>query len=67
VKAEDKIIILLLVLFFASVGMNVVFMMREMRYMYEIEQFFSGCKAINQEEIQCHVPREWNVITENKK
>ncbi len=65
-KHEDKIIILLLVLFFVSVGTNVVFMKREVTYMYELEQFFSGCKAVSQEEIQCHVPREWNVIGENK-
>jgi uncharacterized membrane protein len=64
VKAEDKIIILLLVLFFVSVGVNVVFMVREMKYMYETEQFFSGCKAISREEIQCHVPREWNITKE---
>jgi len=64
-KSEHKFIILLLLLFFVSVGMNVIFMKREMTYMYEIEQFFSGCKAVSQEEIQCHVPREWNVIKEN--
>lgn len=64
-KYEDKIIILLLVFLFISVGTSVTFMIREMKYMYETEQFFSGCKAISQEEIQCHVPREWNVIKEN--
>lgn len=65
-KYEDKIIILLLILFFISVGTNVVFIKREVGYMYEIEKFFSGCKAISQEEIQCHVPRELNVIKESK-
>jgi hypothetical protein len=58
-KYEDKIIILLLILFFTSVVCNVVFIKREMKYMYETEQFFSRCKAISQEEIQCHVPIEW--------
>lgn len=65
-RYEDKIIILLSVFLIVSVGMNVLFMMRELKYMYEIEQFFSGCKAISREEIQCHAPREWNVINGGK-
>lgn len=65
-KYEDKVIVLLLILFFTSVVCNVVFIKREMTYMLEIEKFFSGCKAVSRDKIECHVPVEWNVIGEKK-